>query len=195
VTPDFIEQLRSEVPELPVEKQERYQDEWKISHPEALLLSSQIGLARYFEAVVAATNDPKKTATFITSILMSHLNRDGLQINETKVTPALMAKLIIMVNERKVSMNLAKSEVFEVMYLEGTDPEVIVKEKGLVQMNDSSALEEVCKKAVEANPQSVADYKAGKQAALQFLVGKVMKETRGQADAAMVQDLLRKLAG
>jgi aspartyl-tRNA(Asn)/glutamyl-tRNA(Gln) amidotransferase subunit B len=62
-------------------------------------------------------------------------------------------------------------------------------------MNDSSALEEVCKKAVEANPQSVADYKAGKQAALQFLVGKVMKETRGQADAAMVQDLLRKLAG
>lgn len=193
ITPDFIEQLKKEVPELPVEKQERYQSEWKISVPEALLISSQIELARYFEEVVAATNDPKKAATFITTILMSHLNRDGLDITETKITASLMAKLITMVNEGKVSMNLAKGEVFEAMYMEGKDPETVVKEKGLVQMNDAGKLEEICRKIVAENPKSVEDYKAGKQAALQFLVGKVMKETRGQANAVMVQDLLKKL--
>jgi aspartyl-tRNA(Asn)/glutamyl-tRNA(Gln) amidotransferase subunit B len=193
ITPDFIDRLKQEVPELPVEKQERYQNEWKISLPEALLLSSQIELARYFEEVVAATSDPKKAATFVTTILMSHLNRDGLDITETKITAPLMAKLITMVNEGKVSMNIAKGEVFETMYMEGKDPETVVKEKGLVQMNDAGKLEEICRKIVAENPKSVEDYKAGKQAALQFLVGKVMKETRGQANAVMVQDLLKKL--
>ena len=193
ITPDFIDQLKKEVPELPVEKQERYQNEWKISESEALLLCSQIELARYFEEVVALTNDPKKAATFITSILMSHLNRDGFSIAETKIRAPLMAKLIAMVNEGKVSMNLAKSEVFEAMYMEGKDPEVIVKEKGLVQMNDEGKIQEICKKIIVENPKSIEDYKAGKQAALQFLVGKVMKETRGQANA-MIQELLKRLA-
>ena len=193
VTPDFIDKLKQEVPELPAEKQERYQNEWKISEAEALLLTSQIELARYFEEVVAATNDPKKAATFVTTILMSHLNRDGLSIGETKITAPLMSKLILMVNEGKVSMNLAKGEVFEAMYLEGKDPETIVKEKGLVQMNDAGQLEEICKKILSENKKSVDDYLAGKQAALQFLVGKVMKETRGQANATMVQELLKKL--
>ena len=193
ITPDFIDQLRKEVPELPVEKQERYQNDWKISGPEASLLVSQIELARYFEEVVAVTNDPKKAATFITTILMSHLNRDGFVITETKITAPLMAKLISMVNDGKVSMNIAKGEVFEAMYMEGKDPETVVKEKGLVQMNDAGKLEELCKKIIGENSKSVEDYKAGKQAALQFLVGKVMKETRGQANAGMVQELLKKL--
>ena len=193
ITPDFIDQLKKEVPELPVEKQERYQNEWKISESEALLLCSQIELACYFEEVVAATNDPKKAATFITTILMSHLNRDGLSIRETKITPPLMAKLISMVNEGKISMNIAKGEVFEVMYMEGKDPEMIVKEKGLVQMNDEGKLEEISKRIIDENPKSVEDFKAGKEAALQFLVGRVMKETRGQANAEMVQGLLKKL--
>ncbi len=195
VTPDFIDKLKSEVPELPVEKLERYRSEWNISEAEAALLSSQIELARYFEEVVAATEDPKKAATFITTILMSHLNRDGFSIGETKIKTPMMSKLITMVNEGKVSMNLAKSEVFESMYMDGKDPEDVVKEKGLVQMNDAGKLEEICKKVIADNAKSVEDYKAGKQAALQFLVGKVMKETRGQANAVMVLDLLKKLAG
>ncbi len=193
VTPDFIDQLKKEVPELPGEKQERYQSEWKISEAEALLLCSQVELARYFEQVVSATNDPKKAATFLTTILMSHLNRDGLGITETKITPAIMSKLILMVNEGKISMNIAKGEVFEALYMEGRDPEDVVKEKGLVQMNDEGKLGDICKKILAENPKSIEDFKAGKQAALQFLVGKVMKETRGQANAMMVQELLKKL--
>lgn len=195
ITPDFIDQLKKEVPELPGEKLERYQSEWKISEAEALLISAQIELARYFEEVVSLSNDPKKAATFLTTILMSHMNRDGLGVREIKVTPALMAKLITMVNEGKVSMNIAKGEVFEAMYMEGKDPAVIVQEKGLVQMNDEGKIQEICQKILAENPKSLEDYKAGKQAALQFLVGKVMKETRGQANAMMVQDLLKKLVG
>ena len=104
-----------------------------------------------------------------------------------------MAKLIKLVNDGKISMNIAKSEVFEAMYMEGQDPEVVIKEKGLVQMNDSAQLEEICKKIISENQKSIDDYKAGKQAALQFLVGKVMKETRGQANAEMVQELMKKI--
>ena len=114
-------------------------------------------------------------------------------VNETKITPAMMAKLITIVNEGKISMNIAKGEVFEAMYLEGKDPEVLIKEKGLVQMSDSSQLEDICKKIIAENPKSVEDYKTGKQAALQFLVGKVMKQTAGQANAAMVQELFKKI--
>ena len=193
VTPDFIDRLRREVPELPVEKQERYISSWNLSESEAVLISSDIELARYYEDVVEKTNDPKKAATFVTTILMSHMKRDGLSVTEIKVTPEILAKLITMVNDNKVSMNLAKGEVFEAMYMEGTDPEEIVQKKGLVQMNDAVQLEALCRKIVEANAKSAEDYKKGKQAALQFLIGMVMKETRGQANAAMVQDILKKI--
>ncbi len=193
VTADFIERLKQEVPELPTEKQARYRAEFQLSAPEATLISSDIHLARFFEEVVAGSGDHKKAATFVTTILMSYLNRDGVGVENLKMTASLLAKLITLINEGKISMNLAKAEVFETMYNTGEDPEAIIQKRGLVQMNDSVALEKICQKFIEEFPKSVEDYKSGNQSALQFFVGKVMKETHGQANAGMVQEILTRL--
>lgn len=193
VDQELLARLRKEVPELPAEKHDRYQADFKLSEAESLLISADIQLARYYEELVALSKDPKKSATFLTTILMSHLKKDGISIVETKVTAPLLAKLIVLINEGKISMNLAKGEVFEELYISGQDPEKIIKEKGLVQMNDAGAIQAVCEKVLAENSKSVEDFKNGKQAALQFLVGKVMKETKGQANAESVQAIIARL--
>jgi len=193
VKADFIDELQKEVPELPTEKQARYRTEWKISEAEALLLTSDLSLAQYFEEIVAKTNDPRKAAAFVGTILMAKLRRDVLTIEESKITADMIAKLIKLINDGKISMNTAKAEVFDEIYEKGTDPEVIIKEKGLEVVSDAGQLEEICKKIVADNPQSVIDYKAGKDKAYFFLVGQVMKATKGQANADMVNEILKKL--
>jgi aspartyl-tRNA(Asn)/glutamyl-tRNA(Gln) amidotransferase subunit B len=194
ITPDLIDALRKEVPEMPSEKMMRYKDDWKISGSEALLISGDVDMARYFEKVVDLTKDPKKSATFVTTILVSRLKRDGIGIKETKVTPEMLARLINLVNANKVSMNIAKSDdLFEVMYEEGKDPEEIVKEKGMTVVSDAGQLEEMCRKVIESNAQSIADYRSGKKQAFFFMVGQVMKLTKGQANAQSVTEIMEKL--
>lgn len=193
VTKDFIAELQKEVPELPTEKQARYRSEWKISEAESLLLTSDLALAQYFEEIVSKTEDPKKAASFVGTILMSKLKRDVLTIQESKVSADMIAQLINLINKGKLSMNSAKAEVFDVMYEQGTDPAAIIKEKGLEVVSDAGQLDEICKKVLADNNQSVVDYKAGKDKAYFFLVGQVMKATKGQANADMVNEILKKL--
>jgi aspartyl-tRNA(Asn)/glutamyl-tRNA(Gln) amidotransferase subunit B len=151
-------------------------------------------MARYFEKTVELSGDPKKSATFVTTILLSKLKRDGISISETKITPELLAKLIRLVNEDKVSMNIAKSdELFEEIYESGRAPEEIIKEKGFAVVTDTGTLKEMCKKVLDANPKSIEDYKSGKKQAFFFLVGHVMKETKGQANAQTVTEIMEKL--
>lgn len=193
ITPDFIDELKREVPELPTEKRERYEREYKLSPSEALLISSDRGLAQYFEHVAEESGDSKKAATFITTILMSHLKKDALHISETKIKPEALAKLIQMVNNGQVSMNIAKSDVFEEMYALGRDPVEIIQEKGFSVMSNEGELEALCKQVLEANAQSIEDYKKGKKQAFFFLVGQVMKQTKGQADAQKVTNTMERL--
>lgn len=193
VSPDFIDEMKKTIPELPTEKQERYQRDFKLSYSEAILISSDILLAQYYEEVVAECSDYKRAAAFVTTILMSYLNRDGVEVNAIKLKPAMLAKLIKLVNDGKLAMNLAKAEVFEAMYTDGVDPEKYVEQKGFAQISDRKTLEAMCKKIIEENDKSAQDYKNGKKQALQFFVGKVMKETKGQADVAIVQEILTRL--
>lgn len=195
VTSDFIDEMKKELPELPGEKRARYMDEYNMSESEAILLSEDADLAGYFEAVVDQSGDPKMSTTFVSTILMAHLKKNGMEIGETHVKPAALAKLITMVNDGKISMNIAKGQIFDVMFEEGKDPATIVEEKGLAQMSDSGELEKICQEVIDENGQSVEDYKGGKEQALGFLVGQVMKKTRGQANAQMVNEILKKLLG
>lgn len=190
---DFIETLKKEIPEMPAEKCARYQKDYAVSQAEAELISADFEMAKYFEIVVARCNDPKKAATFVTTILLSHMKKDGLGIKDVKVSPESMADLISMVNKGDVSMNLAKAEVFEEMYNSGKSAADVVALKGLTVMNDDSAIREICKKTVSENEKSVVDYKSGKSNALGFLVGQVMKQTKGQANAKMVNEILMEL--
>ncbi|HLG25732.1 MAG TPA: Asp-tRNA(Asn)/Glu-tRNA(Gln) amidotransferase subunit GatB [Candidatus Gracilibacteria bacterium] len=193
VDPDFLENMKKEVPELPTEKQARYVSEWKVSGSEATLLSSDLNLARYFEEIVAATNDPKRATTFVSTILMAQLKKHGLDIADCKVTASALAKLIVMVSSGKISMNTAKGEVFDEMFETGKDPEEIVKEKGLAQVSDTGAIEKLCREVLAENAQSIQDYRSGKKQAFSFLVGQVMKRSKGQANAQMVTETLEQL--
>lgn len=193
VTSDFIDELKQELPELPADKRARYMEEYSMSEAEALLLSSDPELAGYFEAVVKVSDDPKKSTTFVSTILLGLLKKNGLEISETKITPEALGSLIQMVNDGKISMNIAKGGVFEEMFEDGADPAAVVEEKGLAQMSDAGELGRICQEVVDENPQSVSDYQGGKEQAIGFLVGQVMKKTRGQANAQMVNEILKKL--
>ena len=193
ITPDFIEQLQKTIPELPTEKQNRYQTEWKLSVAEATFISSDADLAKFFEEVIAGCNDPKKAATFVATILVSRLKEEGINIKETKITAASLAKLITLINEGKVSMNIAKNEVFEMMYKEGSDPEKFIQEQGLAVVSDTVELEKICKQVIAENAKSIEDYKNGKKQAFFFLIGQVMKATKGKANAQTVTEMMEKL--
>jgi len=190
-----IEEYKKELPELPNAKKQRYIDQMGLPEDDARILSQDLKLAQYFEFVVAGSGDVKKAVSFINTILMKHLKDELISVNEQKITAEMMVELIKLVNDGVISNNLAKSDVFEEMYETGENPKRIVEEKGLKQVSDSSAIESVCKSVVEANPQSVSDIKAGKDKAIGFLVGLVMKEMKGQANPQIVNDILRKILG
>ncbi len=188
-----VEDLRAEIPEMPGVKRKRYIEEFKLIEDDARILSGDIKIAKYFEKVVEDTGDPKKAVSFINTVLMRHLKEELIGINKQKVTAEMMAELIKLVNDGDISNNLAKGEVFEEMYKTGKSPKEIVKEKGLKQVSDTGAIEKVCKKVIDANPGPVEDYKNGKEKAIGFLIGMVMKEMKGQANPKMVDEVMRKM--
>ncbi|MFH1284370.1 MAG: Asp-tRNA(Asn)/Glu-tRNA(Gln) amidotransferase subunit GatB [Candidatus Peregrinibacteria bacterium] len=189
----MVEKLRKEIPELPDVKKKRYISELGLSEEDARILSDNLKIAQYFEAVVSKYGDAKRAVSFINTILMKHLKDELIDIDEQKVTPEMMAELISLVTSGEISNNLAKGEIFEEMYKTGKSPKKIVEEKGHKQVSDTGAIEKVCKKVIEENPGPVGDFKNGKEKAIGFLVGQVIKEMKGQANPAIVNEILRKL--
>ncbi len=190
---DFIEKLRLEIPELPEKKYQRYLSEFGLSEAEALFLIEDRDLAVYFDRVVEISGDSKKSASFVMSILVGRLKKDGLTIQSCKISAEHLAALIKLVNEGQTSMNIAKGEVFETMYLQGGDPQKIIDEKGLKSIGDSLELEKICQQVVAENQKSVQDYLGGKENAFKALVGQVMKATRGQANPELANEILIKI--
>lgn len=188
-----VEKYRSEIPELPQVKKERYVKKLGLSEDDARILSDDPVLAAYFEEVVEKSEDPKRAVSFINTILMKHLREELISVKEQKVTAKMMAELIKLVKDGVISNNVAKGEVFEEMYLTGKHAEDIVKEKGLKQVSDGGAIETACKKVIAENPGPVEDVRGGKEKAIGFLVGMVMKEMKGQANPQMVNETLKKL--
>ncbi len=192
---EMVEKFRAEVPELPGVKAKRYMEEMSLSEDDARILSSDLELARYFEKVAELSGDAKKSAAFITTVLMKFMNEELIGVQEQKVTTEMLADLIKMINSGEISNNVAKGEVFEEMYVGGKSPAEIVKEKGLTQISDSGAIEEACGKVIESNPGPAQDVRDGKEKAIGFLVGMVMKEMKGQANPQMVNEVMRKVLG
>jgi aspartyl-tRNA(Asn)/glutamyl-tRNA(Gln) amidotransferase subunit B len=188
-----VEALRSEIPEMPQVKRKKYIEELGIREDDARLLSNNLKLAMYFEEVVEKTNDAKKAASFINSVMMKHLRSNLHAVEDQKIKANEMAELINLVNDGSISNNLAKGEVFDEMYKTGKSPKKIVEKKGLKQVSDTGAIEIACKKVIEANPGPVEDYKNGKEKAIGFLIGMVMKEMKGQANPKVVDEVMRKM--
>ena len=196
------EKLKTELPELPSHKRERFEKEYLLEKNEASALVSDKELSDYFEKIVSellewdggkGKNEAIKLAfNYLTSDLQGLINEKGVPWSELLATPENFAELVKMILENTVSSRAAK-DVLRVLVEEGGDPSGIVRERGLAQISNEGALEEIAGKIIEANPQAVSDYKSGKENALQFLVGQVMRETKGSANPEVVKKLLTDL--
>jgi len=188
-----IEKLCENIPEMPAVKYKRYINEFLLNEDDARILSSDLSLANYFEGVLKLTKDAKLSVSFINTVLMKYLREDSVSVSEQNVTVEMMGELINLVNDGVISNNIAKSEVFELMYRDSKSPKDIVEEKGLKQVSDTSLIDLLAEKIILENPDSIEDIKNGKDKAIGYLIGLVMKETRGQANPKMVSDAIKRL--
>ncbi len=190
VDPAWVEDIRRSLPELPDARQVRLIKDYGLSAYDAGVITASRTMAEYFDATVAAGADAKAAANWLMGELSRQLNAADRDIADCPVAPEQLAGLIDLMAKGTVSGKIAKT-VFEAMWASGKDAAVIVKEQGLVQISDAGAIEGIVAKVIAANPQSVADFKAGKDRAIGFLVGQVMKETKGRANPELVNKLLR----
>ncbi len=188
--PAWVEEIKLSLPELPDAKRERLVGELGLSDYDAGIITGSRDLADFFDQTVALFNEPKTVANWIMGEYLRLLNAEGLEVQESKITPAKMASLLENQAAGKISGKIAKV-VFEEMFKTGKAAEDIIKEKGLVQISDTGALGAIIDKVLAANPQSVEDFRAGKEKAIGFLVGQIMKETKGQANPGVVNGLLK----
>jgi aspartyl-tRNA(Asn)/glutamyl-tRNA(Gln) amidotransferase subunit B len=192
----FIDAVRATLPELPDEKAARFAKDLSLSAYDAGVLSASRELGAYFESVVAAVgaSHAKLAANWVMGELSSALNRDGVDIDKSRVNPAQLAALLARIVDSTISGKIAK-EVFEAMWSEGKSADAIIEAKGLKQITDSSAIEGVIDAVMAANPGQLADYRSGKDKLFGFFVGQVMKATGGKANPGQLNDLLKKKLG
>lgn len=186
---ETIEKYRSELPELPDARRARLEKEYGLSDYDAGIITSSRAMAEYFDAVVATGADPKLAANWIMGDLAKNLNEDGIDIAKSPVSAERLGKMIGLIMKDTISGKIAK-KVFKEMWTNEDAPEKIVKDKGLVQITDTGAIEAAVDAAIAANPKAVEEYKGGKKKAIGALVGQVMKATRGKANPQMVNKML-----
>ncbi len=195
IDPAFVEQVRETLPELPDAKRERFVRDYGLKPEDAEVLTQSRALADYFEEAAASAADARQAANWVTGELSAALNRDGLDVTASRIPAAALGGLLERIADGTISGKIAK-EVFEAMWQGAGSADEIIEQRGLRQITDSSAIDEIVDRVIAANPQQVADFRAGKEKILGFLVGQVMKETRGKANPAQVNESLqRKLRG
>lgn len=190
IEPSWVSEIKNSLPELPDARKIRLVQDMGLPEYDASLITSSRALADFFDNTVKEYNEPKTVSNWIMGEFMRLLNADNMEISDSKVTPKSMAALLKAQSTGIISGKIAKT-VFEEMFETGKEPEQIIKEKGLVQISDEGSLGTVIAKVLASNPQSVEDYRAGKDKAIGFLVGQVMKETKGQANPGVVNKLLK----
>lgn len=192
ISDEQIEAARQSLPELPDQKLARFIEELKLSREDATILTSTRQSAEYFESAIAAGSDPKTVANWMLGDLSKMVNENNLTFDKAKVTPQQLSAMIALIEKGTISGKIAKKVIVS-MWNTGKDADTIVKEEGLVQITDTSAIEEIVKQVIANNPKPVEDVKSGNNKAIGFLVGQVMKESKGRANPGLVNQLLQKL--
>jgi len=188
----FLESLRARLPELPDQKAERFQQQYGLTPYDAQVLIASREMAEFYEAVVAAVPaDPKLAANWVMGDFSAFLNKDGLDVGQSRLTAAQLGGLLARIVDNTISGKMAK-EVFEVMWADGADADAVIEARGLKQITDSGAIEKVIDEIIAANPKQLADYRSGKDKLYGFFVGQTMKATGGKANPALLNDLLKK---
>ena len=200
VDPQWLDEIRAQMPELPDAKRARFRDDYGLSEYDVSLLVESRAKADYFEAAVAPTAQVKRqkrakaVANWINSEMAGLLNARNMDISEAKITPEALSQLIDLQDDATISGKTAKS-VFEKMFETGRQPKQIVEEDDLVQITASDEIAEAIERVLADHTKAVADYRNGKEEALKFLVGQVMRETRGRANPGIVNQLLTEKLG
>ena len=189
ISDEFINQLQSEIPELPDEKKKRFIDKFNLSPYEATILVSDIETSNFFEEVIK-NSDVKLATNWITGELFAVLNEKNLEISQSPVSAKNLSKLINLIKDGTISGKIAKT-VFEQMIGGDQDPLTIVKEKNLKQESDPKAIEELINKVIENNSDKVAEYKSGKDKLFGFFVGQAMKESKGKGNPQLINKILK----
>jgi aspartyl-tRNA(Asn)/glutamyl-tRNA(Gln) amidotransferase subunit B len=190
----FIESVRGEISELPEQKRQRFVMTYGVSEYDAGVLVADTAVAKFFEEAAATSKNPKAVCNWVANDLLRELSAAKKTIAECPVRPQHIAQLVELVDNKQISSTIGK-QVFLEMFASGKAPAEIVKEKGLAQVTDNSAIEKFAEEAIAANPKVVADYKAGKAAALNSLFGQAMRASGGRANPqALREALLRKLS-
>ena len=184
----YIQNIKQTLPELPESRKQRYLEEYKLSQKDANLITSSKYLSDLFEEAIEVCNNPKAVNNWIISDISRILNETEMEPIEIPFDSKQLGKLVILIDKGTISSSIGKKVLVE-LFENPRDPEEIIKEKGWIQISDESVIKEVVLKILEANPQSIADYKAGKDKALGFLVGQAMKETKGKANPQMLNKM------
>lgn len=190
ISEEWIERIRQEIPELPDARRKRYVEELGLPEYDAGVLTSTIEMAEFFEETVKHGADPKQASNWIMGEMSAYMNKHQKELPELAITPEGLAKMIGLIKNGTISSKIAK-KVFAHLVENGGDPEEYVKREGLVQISDEGELRNIVNQVLDENEKSVQDYKDGKKKAIGFLVGQVMKATKGQANPQMVNKLLQ----
>ncbi|HEV3330801.1 MAG TPA: Asp-tRNA(Asn)/Glu-tRNA(Gln) amidotransferase subunit GatB [Bryobacteraceae bacterium] len=186
--------VEATLPELPAKKRARFIQEYGLREYDADVLTQTRAASEYFETVAKVSGDPKTAANWVMGDLMGMLKAEGKEISASPVSAENLGELIKLIANGELSGKLAK-EIFSKMAMSGEPPAAIMKREGLQQISDSGALEKIIAEVIEANPKQVEQYKGGKAAVINFLVGKAMQATRGQANVTVVTELLKQKLG
>jgi len=192
ISDDEFNNIKNNLPELPDEKEKRYISEANLEEAEAKIISSSKTMANMFEEACSKTNDSKLVANWLVGDVSALLNSDNIDIEESKLSSNNFAILIERISDKTISGKIAKS-ILEEVWESGDDVDNIIKDKGLVQIQDESILEEIAQKIINNNLSQVEAYKGGKDKLFGFFVGQVMKETQGKANPKSVNDILKNL--
>jgi aspartyl-tRNA(Asn)/glutamyl-tRNA(Gln) amidotransferase subunit B len=191
VEPQWIEQLKAEMPELPVERQRRFTKEYNIPHYDAVILTSSKSLADFYEEAVEGFPNGKEVSNWIMGEVLEKLKEKGIGIEESSLTPQSLSELLNFIKCDIISGKMAR-EVFSEMFATGKGAREIVEEKGLKQISDTTEIKKTIDLILKKNPDAISDFRAGKKKAIAYLIGQIMKETRGAANPQLVDELLRK---
>lgn len=187
--PEWIKSIQASMPELPQARRERYEKSYGLSQRDIDILIANKEMAEFFESCMKYSKNAKSMCNWLLADVSAWLNAHETTISASTLKPEHLAKLVAMIDEGRISSKQAKELVDDLMA--GRDPEVSAKEKGLEQMSDTGALEAMVKEVLDANPQAIVDFKNGKDRAVGFLVGQVMKKSRGKANPGMASKLVQ----
>ncbi|MCI1489249.1 Asp-tRNA(Asn)/Glu-tRNA(Gln) amidotransferase subunit GatB [Limosilactobacillus mucosae] len=190
VSDEWIQEIQDAMPEMPGERRAHYTNDLGLSEYDAMVLTQTKEMSDFFEATIALGADPKKAANYLMNDVNSYLNDKQVDLQDTKLTPANLAGMIKLIDDGTISSKMAK-KVFKGI-LDGQEPAAYAEKNGLVQLSDPAKLQPIVDEVLANNQQSIEDYKNGKDRAVGFLVGQIMKQTRGKANPGVVNKLLMK---